>query len=147
MTVDRQQAGRWACWRWALGVRRAGAGSACRVRGACRARAAGGHESGSRAWCAQAAWALGGTGAGAQGGGAHERAAAGATSVRGSARTAGSGARGVRSRGGRRAAWALGTRPRRLGWPGLCTRCTRLDFQTGFRLGIFPESVNEHCSL
>ena len=45
------------------------------------------------------------------------------------------------------AAGALGARPGRLGWPGLCTRCTRLDFQTGFRLGIFQKSVNEHCSL
>ena len=53
-------------------------------------------------------------------------------------------ARGARGLG---VAWALGARPGRLGWPGLCTRCTRLDFQTGFRLGIFPESVNEHCSL
>ena len=48
---------------------------------------------------------------------------------------------------GQGVAWALGARPGRLGWPGLCTRCTRLDFQTGFRLDIFPESVNEHCSL
>ena len=60
-----------------------------------------------------------------------------------------SGRRGVGAPGaGRRrvgcAAWAW---PGRLGWPGLCTRCTRLDFQTGFRLGIFPESVNEHCLL
>ena len=31
----------------------------------------------------------------------------------------------------------------RAGWPRLCTRCTRLDFQTGFRLSIFPESVND----
>ena len=54
---------------------------------------------------------------------------------------AGRGARGACAAG------AEGARPGRLGWPGLCTRCTRLDFQTGFQLGIFPESVNEHCSL
>ena len=33
------------------------------------------------------------------------------------------------------------------GWPGLCTRCTHLVFNPVFRLGIFPESLNEHCSL
>ena len=105
---------------------------------------------------------LGSTGAGARGAGARGRAAAGGASVRGrvdgvgagaqqgaraaGARTAGSGA--GRAQQGRQApAWALGARPGHLGWPGLCTRCTRLDFQTGFRLGIFLESVNEHCSL
>ena len=137
-----------------------GAGRAGR---ACRAREIGGHAWGSRAWRAgrsdgMGSGALGGTGAGARGAGAHWRAAAGGASVLGradglarqgareaGARMAGSGAWGVRNRGGRR--WARGLGTGRLGWPGLCTRCTRLDFQTGFRLVIFPESVNEHCSL
>ena len=67
-------------------------------------------------------------------------------------RRARQGAAGVGARGAGRgradsAAWALGARPGRLGWPRLCTRCTRLDFQTGFQLGIFLESLNEDCSL
>ena len=54
-------------------------------------------------------------------------------------------AAGAGARPGR--GWALGARPGLAGWPGLCTRCTRLDFQTVFRLSIFPKSINEHCSL
>ena len=119
---------------------------------ACWACAAGGHAWGARAWRAgcMGAGALGGTGAGARDAGARGGAAAGGARVRGRAggrqRRAGRAGRAQQGRG-RCAAWVLGARPRRLGWPGLCTRCTRLDFQTGFRLGIFSESVNEHCSL
>ena len=50
------------------------------------------------------------------------------------------GARQARGLGVGRKAWA----------PGLARTVHsvhRLDFQTGFRLGIFSESVNEHCSL
>ena len=38
---------------------------------------------------------------------------------------------------GRHAAWALGARPGRAGWPGLCTRCTPLGFQPGFFDSVF----------
>ena len=133
----RARRGRWALGGRALGVR------AC---WACWARAAGGRE---RAWLAERSERA------RQAAGSRRRArgACGRASARGRAQQAWArGALGVGARGAgrgrtRRAAWALGARPRRLGWPGLCTRCTRLDFQTGFRLGIFPESINEHCSL
>ena len=136
--------GCWACRRWA------GAGRARGVRGqrrgalgwgAGRAQAGTAGVRGRWAWRAgRRAWAPG-----------HEQAgcsSARAQWARGRARQAGRrrAGRERQARRGRagRAAWAW---PGRLGWPGLCTRCTRLDFQTGFRLGIFPESVNEHCSL
>ena len=74
---------------------------------------------------------------------------------RGAGRTGGRRA-GGRARGRRagRAAWALGARPGR--WAhGLGARAGQecalgapdLIFKPIFRLGIFLESVNEHCSL
>ena len=71
------------------------------------------------------------------------------------AQALGVGAQGLQAAGGRWADWALqaagargarrracvgartGTRPGRAGWPGQCTRCTRLDFQTGFSTRYF----------
>ena len=51
------------------------------------------------------------------------------------------GARGVQVRG--RQAWALGARAGQ----GCALGALRLVFNPVFRLGIFPESLNEHCSL
>ena len=87
-----------------------------------------------------AGWTLAGR-AGGMGAGALGDTGAGA-------RGAGCGAQGVRSRG------AAGARPGR--WArGLGTQAGQecalsapdLIFKPIFRLGIFPESVNEHCSL
>ena len=58
--------------------------------------------------------------------------AAGPRGAQGARGTTGRCSRRGRARGalpGR--GWALGARPRCAGWPGLCTQCTRLDFQTG----------------
>ena len=125
--------GRWACWRWALGVLalgvlvlgvgRAGAGRAGRQRGALGVDGwAGRVHAGSGT--ARALQITGARGAGA------ERAAGGAQEL---------GARGAR---GRRAAWALGVRAGN----GCALGALRLVFNPVFRLGIFPESLNEHCS-
>ena len=72
---------------------------------------------GARGRGKQAAWALGGTGAGARQQARQQagRACVGARTGAGARQGArAAGARGVRSRG---AAWALGARPGRLGWP------------------------------
>ena len=67
--------------------------------------------------------------------------ALGAQAAGAGARTAGSGARGVSSKGAddrqRRAGRAQQGRGRRAAWPGMCTRCTRLDFQTDFSTRYF----------
>ena len=46
-----------------------------------------------------------------------------------------------------RATWVLGAQPGRAGWPWAVHLVHSAYFRSVFRLGIFPESVNEHCSL
>ena len=72
-------------------------------------------------------------------GAADERQARGARGRAAGARgTAGRCSRRGRTRGARPGSgWALGARPGHAGWPGLCTRCTRLDFQTGLSTQYF----------
>ena len=110
---------------WALAER---AGRAC---WACRARAAGGHAWGARAWRTgraggMGAGALGGMGAGERGAGARGLAAAGAA------------AGGASVRG--RSAWALGL--------ALGSALGALGpFSIRFDSFFFSESPNEHRSL
>ena len=93
-------------------------------------------------WCAQA-WALGRARRKARGRGRGRKCKRACT--RGSWAQAGGsvthGARGTRGRGAagarQRAAWALGTRPGRVSWSGLCTQCTPLGFQPGFSTRYF----------
>ena len=109
------------------------------------------------------AWALGPAGAraGLAGANRRERArgarqALGAGSRRRRARGAArQGARGAQAAGrqartqqgvagrGRRAAWPLGARASQ----GCALGALRLVFNPVFRLSIFPDSLNEHCSL
>ena len=146
----------WACWRWACMQ-----GARC-VR-AERAGSAGGrwtsvHAEGARGW---ACWALGRAGRAGKrsaGGRAAGRAAgAGALGARQQACGHGMDARGARlaQAGARRAAgWAcLCAQHGRAGWVSLAklVHCAPGSVLTQFldpvRLGIFPESLNEHCSL
>ena len=138
-----------------LGVHRRGRAAGAGVgAGACPG-SADGHEARGRAGAGRAGARVA-QGAGA---GAGRRRQARARAGSGTAGRARQGAAdvGTRGAGGGRAgrvAWALGARPRRLGWPGLCTRCTRPVFGP-VRLGIFLSQifwtlfvnpVHEHCS-
>ena len=128
----RASAGRWVCWRWARrqGARGIRAGRVGRTRQACmRGALERGAQASDTAW---ASGALAGARARGRARGARQGAAAGA------------GACGVRGLGvaGR---WARG-----LGaWAGQDCALGALDliFKPVFRLSIFPESVNERCSL
>ena len=72
-----------------------------------------------------------------------EQATAGALGDAGGAQARGAGRMAGRAQArGARGERGLGARA---GF-GLCTRCTRPVFGP-VRLGIFPESLNEHCSL
>ena len=136
---------RWRARSAQVGVRgRAGEGAGERwgARGALGRRVAG-----ARAWRAgrgrgalgeQAAWALGRWAARAQARGALERAGA---------RTEGRAERAGQGRlGGRRAAWALGARPGRLGWPWAVHSVHSAHFRSVLTR-FFSESPNEHRSL
>ena len=114
-----QQAGRWCAQAWSLGRAGVGAG-ACKATGA-RAQV------GARAWARTEAQAS-----------SRAREASGSWAR---AHAGGSGAGGARQ-GAAGATGAAGARP---GF-GLCTQCTRPIFGP-VRLGIFPESPNEHYSL
>ena len=103
-------------------------------------------RAGRRAWGARA---------GAAGSWARGREA---QRARGRAEQAAAGARGARQAGAGRSGsawpgrWArgLGARARGLGAQarqGCALGALRLVFNLVFRLGIFPESLNEHCSL
>ena len=95
-------------------------------------RAAGALACGTGVQQAQAALAWG---AGARGAGG---------SVRGSSRSAADEQEGARQG---RAAWALGVWPMRTGWASWVLVHPAWFSTCFFRLGIFPESPNEHCSL
>ena len=53
----------------------------------------------------------------------------------------------MRGLGAEHAAWALSAWPGRAGWQDSALGALDLIFNPVFRLGIFPESLNEHCSL
>ena len=111
---------------------------------------------GARRW---AAWALGRWAARAQARGALERAGARQGARAAGARTEGRAGRarqqaralaeraGQDRLGGRRAAWALGARPGRLGWPWAVHSVHSAHFRSVLTRFFFPESPNEHCSL
>ena len=100
-------------------------------------------------------WQAGGTGLRARGVGGRSAAGRDRREAGRAARgRRGAGAGGARPGRWARSAWELGVRPRR--WAGgLSARAgqgcalgaLRLVFNPVFRLSIFPESLNEHCSL
>ena len=132
------RAGHWAARCWALGKRWARKRTRLGAQGESGVRRARGERAGGRVWGARAG------AAGSWRAGRAEQAAVGARGARGvSGRPgAGGGGRGrqvLGSRGGR----CLGARAGQ----GCALGALRLVFNLVFRLGIFPESLNEHCSL
>ena len=93
-----------------------------------------GRRAGGRAGALQGAGRAGGRRAGGRRAGGRHSSVWG---PRGRGTTAGMG----------RTAWALGARPVRTWACQLGARALGLVFRTGFRLGIFLESLNEYCSL
>ena len=75
------------------------------------------------------------------------RRAGGPAGARQGERAAGPRARGVHAVGAGRTAWALGVQPVRMGWASWVLVHPARFSTLVFRLGIFPESPNEHCAL
>ena len=111
----------------------------------------------ARHWACAGGQALGRAGR-HEGGRARARGAQTAGSRRGRHERTGAGRAWTRGAGGRRTAGAAGGRQRRgrragpgrtgrAGWPWAVHSVHSVYFQSIFRLGIFPESLNEHCSL
>ena len=129
--VVTQQAGCWCAQAWALGRARRkarGRGRGRKCKRACTrgswAQAGGSVTHGARGARGRGAAARG------RGAAARGRGAAGARQRAAGARQRAAGAR-------QREAWALGTRPGRVSWSGLCTQCTPLGFQPGFSTRYF----------
>ena len=134
----------------------------CIVRYGCKRQGCLCHKTGScvatRRWARKQARARGEGGGGSQGargalGRAHADAGradawlAGGAQGRGAGSSGTQGTRGARGKGARGARGRGAQARQGTGSAGCALGALRLVFNLVFRLGIFPESLNEHCSL